>query len=305
MIREILTLIVVSVLLAGCITDTPSEIPPETGTIQLTSSPSGAEVYLDNESQGTTPVMIMNIVPGNHTIKYRMTGFRCWTDTITVPSGTSHFFTALTAEPASQPTIKIPTPTKATTIQVTAKAGRSQMLIGDSEVFSGTATGTSGVTLTLFGPGHYENGILLEKVKPNAAGLWSYTWSPGTKIQSGSYTLVAVDAGNTTPVDVKFLVIGNGEVTVNMNRYSLSRGDTVSFFGICTTSAPSVKLTLFGPGKYTSGVVIGTLAVTSENSWSFEYPVDKTMVTGTYTISVNDEPKTSTTTTQFTIGYVS
>jgi hypothetical protein len=304
MIREILTLIVISVLLAGCITDTSSEIPPKTGTIQLASSPAGAEVFLDNESQGNTPVVIMNIVPGNHTIKYRMTGFRCWTETITVPSGTSHFFTALTAEPASQQTIKIPTQTKATPVQVTAKAGRSQMLIGDSEVFSGTATGTSGVSLTLFGPGYYENGILLDKMKPNAAGLWKYTWSPGTKIQSGSYTLVAVDAGNTTPIDVKFLVIGNGEVTINMNRYALSKGETVSLFGICTTSAPSVKLTLFGPGKYTSGVVIGTLAVTSENSWSFQYPVDKTMVTGTYTISVSDEPKTSTSTTQFTIGYV-
>ncbi|MFA5267882.1 MAG: PEGA domain-containing protein [Methanoregula sp.] len=305
MIREILTLIVFSVLLAGCITDTPSEIPPETGTIQLTSSPSGAEVYLDNESQGPTPVMILNIVPGNHTIEYRMTGFRCWTETITVPSGTSHFFSALTAETASQPTIKKPTPTKATPAQVTVKAAKSQMLVGDSEVFSGTATGTSGVSLTLFGPGYYENGILLDKVKPNAAGLWSYTWSPGTKIQSGSYTLVAGDTGKTTSVNVKFLVIGNGEVTVNMNRYSLSKGDTVSFFGICTTRAPSVKLTLFGPGKYTSGAVIGTLSVTSDNAWSFQYPVDKTMLTGTYTISVSDVPKTSTSSTQFTIGYVS
>jgi hypothetical protein len=304
MIREILTLIVVSVLLAGCITTETTEKYPETGTLRLTSSPSGAEVFLDNESQGTTPVMLLNIVPGNHTIEYRMTGFRSWTDTITVPPGISHFFTALTAEPASQPTTKIPTSTTATTVRVTVKVSRDQMLVGNSEVFSGTATGTSWVTLTLFGPGYYTNGIVLDQVKPNTAGLWSYTWSPGTKIQSGRYTLVAIDAGKITSAEVKFTVIGNGEVTVSMNSYSLGKGDTISFSGRCTTGAPSVKLTLFGPGKYTSGVIIGTIPVTSENTWSYRYPVDKTMPTGTYTISVSDEPKTDTETTQFSIGFV-
>jgi len=302
MFREILTLIVVSVLLAGCIT---TEEPPETGTLQLTSSPSGADVFLDNESQGITPVMIMNVRLGNHTIEYRMTGYRNWTDTITVPPGTLHFFTAMTAEPALQLTTKIPTPTKATTVRVTGKAGSDQMLVGNSEVFSGTATGTSGVTLTLYGPGYYTNGIVFDRVKPNSAGLWSYTWSPGTKIQSGSYTLVVNDVGKTVSVEVKFTVIGNGEVTVTPNSHALARGDTVILSGMCTTGAPTVRITLFGPGKYTSGVVIGTISVTSDNTWSFRYLVDKTMLTGTYTISVSDLPKTTTGTSQFSVGFVS
>jgi hypothetical protein len=45
MIRKFLLLLFFSILLAGCITDQPAE----SGTLQLTSSPTGAEIYLDNQ----------------------------------------------------------------------------------------------------------------------------------------------------------------------------------------------------------------------------------------------------------------
>jgi len=40
-----------------------------TGSIQVTSSPSNAEVYLDGSYQGTTPLLISNVEVGKHTVK--------------------------------------------------------------------------------------------------------------------------------------------------------------------------------------------------------------------------------------------
>lgn len=296
--RSFPILIFVTILLAGCIAGGPAE----NGTLQLTSSPAGAEIYFDSQYWGTTPGSVSVIVPGNHTLEFRLKGYTGWKSVITVPSGTSNYGVALAAEPASQKTVN-PTSTGATPARVTVRADSNPLIVGDSNTFSGSATGTRSVALTLFGPGYYADGIQLDTVNPNSAGLWSYTWSPGTKIQSGAYTLIVYDAGKTTSGEVKFTVIGNGEVTVFPNSYALARGDTLILSGMCTTGAPSVRITLFGPGRYTSGVLLATLSVTSEKTWSFRYPVDETMPTGTYTVSVSDVPKTDTGTSQLTIGY--
>lgn len=301
MIREILTLILVSILLAGCITDQP----PEKGTIQLTSLPSGAEIYLDDQFRGDTPSTIMGIEPGNHTIEYRSNGYKNWKADITVPSGTSNYFAALTAKPASEPSADSSVTKTASPATVTVKVSKQQMIVKDSNIFSGTATGTSSVTLTLFGPGYYANGIVLDKVKPDAASAWSYTWNPGTKIQSGTYIIIVNDAGRTVSARATFSVIGDGVVTVTPSSYAVSTGNTVTLSGRCTTGAPNVRLTLFGPGRFTSGVNLGTISVTADDTWSYRYTIDKTMQTGIYTIYASDVPETTKGSSQFTIGYVS
>jgi hypothetical protein len=301
MIPRILVLIIVSILVAGCIS-APEKPPEENATIQLSSSPAGAEVLLDNESQGSTPVVIANVRPGNHTIEYRLKGYRNWQETVTVPSGKSNFFTALTVKQAAAKTTT-PVPVKTGTPRLTAKASRNPLIIGDPDTFSGIATDTSGVSLTLFGPGYYADGILLDKVSPNSGGLWNYKWSPGDKIRPGSYSLIVANAEKTASAEVQFAAIGNGEVTVTMNSYAVGRGDTAAFRGMCTTGAPNIRITLFGPGRYVSGVDLATVPVTAEETWSYKFPVDKSMQTGLYTVSVSDVPKTSTGTKQFTIGF--
>jgi len=315
MIRKTLVLVLVSILLAGCIADNAVKTStiqlnstnktPEAGTIQLTSSPSGAAVYLDNESQGTTPLVIMNIKPGNHTLEYRMNGFNNLTETITVPPGSSQFNRnrTLTAIPGSQQMINTPTTTKTNPVQVTITISKAQMLVGESNVFSGTATGTSGIYLTLFGPGKYSDGIVLSQISPDTMNNWNHLWSPGDKIQSGKYTIIASDFQKTVSDQEEFKVIGNGVVSVTlMNSYTIDEGAIISFSGRCTTGAPSVMLTLSGPEQFAQGVVLGTVQVTPEETWSYRYPTDYTIPAGTYTISVSDVPKTTTGTSKFVIG---
>ena len=101
------------------------------------------------------------------------------------------------------------------------------MVIGDSEVFSGTCTSCDKVLLTLYGPGYYAKGVPLESQKTNSADAWSYTWNPGYTIQSGGYTLIAEDAQKTTSDRVEFSVVGGGVVSISSNSYSAIQGDTL------------------------------------------------------------------------------
>jgi len=301
MIRKILITIFIMILLAGCMTSQPAE----PGTLQLTSSPSGAEIYFDSQYRGTTPSTIAGVEPGNHTLEFRSTGYASWRGVITVPSGTSNYFAALSAQtvPRQEPYIS-PVATGVPAV-VTARVSREQMIVGDSNTFSGTTAGTSSVTLTLSGPGYYTNGIVLDTVRPAADGSWIYTWTPGTAIQSGTYTMVVTDAGKTVTDRVQFRVIGNGVVTVIPSSYAIAKGETFTLSGRCTTGAPAVSLVLFGPERFTGGMDLGTITVTAEQTWSYPYKTDLTMPAGVYSVYVSDVPKTTSGTTQFTIGFAS
>jgi hypothetical protein len=83
-----LSLLILCVFLCGCTT----QLPEKTGSISISSSPTGAEVYLDNEYHGTTPSTINAVATGNHTIDVRGQGYKTWSQNITVISGTTESF---------------------------------------------------------------------------------------------------------------------------------------------------------------------------------------------------------------------
>jgi len=299
-ITAVVLILLFCAFISGC-TSTQDSVK---GTIQLTSSPSGAEIYLDHQFQGSTPSTITSVVPGNHTIEFRYPGYQSWSEVISVPAGTSHFFAALTptANIQSQQTI-VPVTTSAS--QVTIQASKKIMTIGDSIVISGTCVGCDNVLLTIFGPGKYASGVSLIPQNVNDAGSWSYTWNPGQSIQSGPYIFVAENPQKTTSGRVEFSVIGGGAVSIASSSYAIAKGDPLTFSGLCTTGAQNVLLVLYGPDKYSSGVELGTISVMGDKTWRFKYTVDSSAPTGSYTMYVYDIPKTSSSSTQFTVGYAS
>jgi hypothetical protein len=222
-----------------------------------------------------------------------------------VSSGTSHYYAALTRLPDIQVPqekypLTIPSPS-----QVTVQASKNTMIIGDSILFSGTSSGPDSVLLTLYGPGYYYYGVLLDKPNVNSVGSWSYTWNPGFSIQSGSYTLVVEDAKKTTSSRVEFSAVGGGVVSIAANSYAAAAGETITFSGQCTTGAQNVLLVLYGPARYSSGVELGSLSCLADKTWNFKYTLDNYMPTGSYTMYVYDIPKTTSSTTQFTVGFTS
>ncbi|NMB79723.1 MAG: PEGA domain-containing protein [Methanomicrobiales archaeon] len=304
MIREIAGgILLLCVLVAGCV----SEQPVAKGTtLELTSSPSGAEIYLDNQYRGTTPSTITDIEPGTHTLEYRLKDYVSWKKTITVNAGQASYFAALGAAGSSAPVpAEVVLVTTAPQASIAVKTSREQMIIGESIDFSGSCTGCDTIVLTIYGPGVYTNGVIIGDVKTSSLNSWTYTWSPGTKLLSGTYTVVASSSTGAVSDRKSFSVIGNGVVSVTPSSYAVNRGDTVTFSGQCSTGAKNVQLVMFGPGQIGSGITLGTFAVGGDNTWSYKYKLDNALPTGQYTVYVSDVPKTNTGSAQFTVGFAS
>ena len=86
--KIVICILVLCVFLCGC----TEPLPEKTGSVIITSSPPGAEVYLDNEYHGTTPNTIKAVPAGNHTVEIRERGYTTWSRNITVTSRSSASF---------------------------------------------------------------------------------------------------------------------------------------------------------------------------------------------------------------------
>lgn len=71
---------------------------PITGSVVVTSTPAMADVYLDNQHMGRTPLELDNIVIGNHTLRISKTGYKEYNQKVTIVEGqTVNSNTTLTA----------------------------------------------------------------------------------------------------------------------------------------------------------------------------------------------------------------
>jgi len=286
--------LIACILIAGC-TSVPT-IAQEKGTLQFSSSPAGAQIYLDNQYQGTTPSTLSNVATGSHTLEFRDAGYQSYTATITVAAGTSNYYAALTplasqtVQPASTVTGGVTSPGSATGAQpaITIQAGQKTMTIGTTQTFTGSCTGSGTVLLYLSGPGAYTGGVQVAQVPVSVINTWSYTWNPGYRIISGSYTMVAVDQNKTVSASAPFTVVGGGSVSVIASPIVTSPGGSVTFSGLCTTGSSGVTLTLYGPGQLASGIQLATLSLNPDNTYSYSYTFDTSRPAGTYTMTVTD-----------------
>ena len=303
MIRKTAVILVIFfIFLSGCI----SEKAPEKATLQFTSSPSGAQVYLDNQFRGSTPSTITGIDPGNHTLEFRYPGYESWSTVMAVSPGSNNVFAALlpTSVIATPiPVVVITASPAKTPASVTIQASRDTIVTGDSIQFSGKATGCEQVLLTVYGPGSYTNGVSLTQQNVNAAGAWSYIWNPGTGILPGTYTMKVTDPYKTVSDSVSFKNIGNGQLSITSSSFAVAQGNSLQFSGLCTTGSSNVQLVLYGPGQYSGGVTLGTVSVLADKNWVFRYATDLTTPTGYYTMYVYDVPKTTSSSVQFSVGY--
>jgi hypothetical protein len=80
-----------------------------TGGLTVSSTPSGAQVFLDNAFIGITPLTLESVASGTHTVTIRMDGYEEYSTTTPVNAGaTSTVSAALTA--VTPPTPKSPVP---------------------------------------------------------------------------------------------------------------------------------------------------------------------------------------------------
>jgi hypothetical protein len=64
------------------------------GTVNVTSNPDGADVYVDGQFVGNCPA-VLKLKPGKHTVSVNLSGHRDWSREITVESGSEVRLTAM------------------------------------------------------------------------------------------------------------------------------------------------------------------------------------------------------------------
>jgi hypothetical protein len=83
-------------------TATPTQ-PPGTGSVAVSSNPSGAQVFMDNIYEGITPLTLSSVQPGTHTFLIKQAGYADWQVTEPVQSGQT-IQIAASLSPVSTPT---------------------------------------------------------------------------------------------------------------------------------------------------------------------------------------------------------
>ena len=112
------------------------------GAIYAQSVPSGATIYLNGNSQGTSPLTMNNLLPGTYTIMATLNGYNSNLQAITVYSGrTAGYYPSLTPSPN-------PPVTPGSIYAQSSPAGAGIYL-------SGVYYGTSPITINNLPPGSY------------------------------------------------------------------------------------------------------------------------------------------------------
>jgi PKD repeat protein len=88
---------------------TGSPAPSGTGSLSVTTQPSGVKVYIDNVMGGVTPATIPGLAAGPHTIRLVMEGYEDLVTTVTItPGQTQEFSTGLSVETTVLGGVRIP-----------------------------------------------------------------------------------------------------------------------------------------------------------------------------------------------------
>jgi hypothetical protein len=115
----------------------PEEIDTQnTGAINLTSTPSGAKIYLDDKYQGITPQTLSNLEPGTYQLRLTKSGYQDWQQEVTVsPDKTIEIFVNLTLLSPALGTIKLTsTPSGASVFLDDSFKGVSPIIISNVPV---------------------------------------------------------------------------------------------------------------------------------------------------------------------------
>ena len=92
----------VSQTLLATPTDRPT-VAPGTGTLQVSSSPAGAQVFLDNVYMGISPLTLPGVSTGSHLILLKLPGYSDWEVSAQVAAGQTTPVTAILV-PVTTPT---------------------------------------------------------------------------------------------------------------------------------------------------------------------------------------------------------
>jgi hypothetical protein len=128
-----------------------------TGTLSVSSSPSGAAVYVDGSYRGVTSTSVGNLVPGSHSVRLTKAGYQDWNGAVSISAGlTTYLNPTLTVD--QQPTYA--------TVTITSNPPGANVY--SNGVYIGQTSAGSPLVFTQVNPGTYS--LLITK-----SGYQDYT----------------------------------------------------------------------------------------------------------------------------------
>lgn len=86
----------------------------QVGTIDVTTSPSGANVYVDSTYKGISPCVVPNLAVGSHTVKLTLGGYSDWSKIVKVTNGGNTTLDADLSQVVTATATTVPTSTPTT-----------------------------------------------------------------------------------------------------------------------------------------------------------------------------------------------
>ncbi len=218
-------------------------LTPSTGSISFSSSPSGADIYIDGTLQSVkTPSTISNVSPGSHSYTIHLSGYTDATGTTTVTAGQTATVSVTLVPIVTTGSISFSsTPyganiyldgtlvgiTPATISNVTAGSHSYTLTLSGYNNATGTVTVTAGQTFTV--------SVTLTAIV--TTGSISFTSSPS----GASIYLDGTLQTPTTPATITNISSGSHTYKLTLNGYDDSTGTVTVTAG--QTSTVSVTLT--------------------------------------------------------------
>lgn len=123
-------------------------LKPTYGYLTIDSSPSGAEVYVDGNYAGTTPLESYKLSPGGYEVKIIKEGYEEYSETVSIIAGeTTTLSASLTPIPQSSSPTAIPTSTTLSQTTTTSTSAISSTTTASTTSTSETFTAPSGSKL--------------------------------------------------------------------------------------------------------------------------------------------------------------
>lgn len=110
--------------------------PPTTGSLSVSSTPSGARIYLDGSYQGKTPKTFSDVSVGSHYIELKLEGYNLWSDRINVMTGSTSYISVQLIPTATIPTISptytiLPPPIPSSTSSVNFHGEKTDVVLSE------------------------------------------------------------------------------------------------------------------------------------------------------------------------------
>jgi len=269
-------------LLTAVVAISISSIPVSAlgGDISISTTPSGAYIYLDNQNKGLTPVIIKDVLPGSHSIKLTLNEYDDWTTIIDVVEGSTTTISATLNK---------------TAIYFTSTPSGAYIYLDNSHIgytpFTKTKLIPGSHNIKLFSNG-YDDWITTVNVVEGSTTPVSATLNKTAIYFSStpSGALINLDNYNigTTPFTKTQLLPGSHAIKLTLNEYD-DWIDTVNVVEGSTTNV-SAKLSIEGSTQNPAPTYTTTPTLTSTPMDSLGFTIIDIQKSSETSPEINIEP---------------